>query len=467
MYSKEMLQIAIVRSIVNLVHQSCVLNGAADSISTSALLFPIIRFTMQPMPPLLTKRQEFARGWPVLVATTLGTGTGIAPLMFYSLGAFVEPLGKEFGWSLAEITAAPLFMTFGFVATGAAVGAFADRFGARRVTLLSLALFVPAIAALSLIRPQVWTLYLGYFLLAIVGAGSMPITWTRVVTGWFMTGRGLALGLSLFGTGICGMLLPSYATWLIDAFGWRAAYVGLALVPLVFAAPMALLFFHEPPQDLARRAATPSAGSIPAQDWGVSFKDAARSWPYWQMILGFFIAAMAIGSVLVHAIPLLTERGVNRGTAAAVFGLFGLAVSGGRLVSGYLLDIFHGPRLAIIMFSAPALACVLLLVSGDNLVLSGLAIILVGLIAGAEHDIAAYFVSRYYGRRNYGAIYGLLYTLYGLGSASGSPLAGWSHGVTGSYNTSLYFGVVAFLAAAAMLGTLGQYPKQEGDRAPD
>ena len=411
-----------------------------------------------------SKREEFSRGWRVLVAAAMGSGVGVAPLAFYSLGAFIKPLTSEFGWTRAQVTGASLALSLGMLVMGSLIGALADRIGARRVVLVSMPMLALLLAALSLVTPNVLSLYVGYFALGALGAGTLPITWSRVITGWFVRSRGLALGLSLVGTGIVGMLLPSYVTWLVGLAGWRAAYLGLAALPLLVGMPLTLVYFHEPPEDLVSIARRANATSVAAADtpsgWGYSLREAAASWRFWRMSGAFLLAAVVIGAINVNALPLLTDRGIERRTAAAVVGLIGATVTVGRLISGYFLDLFHGPRVAFVMLGAPALACIILSASGTNLPLSAVAIILIGFAAGAEHDIAAYFTARYFGRRHYGAIYGLLYTLYTFGSGIGPPLAGWAFDATGSYETALYAGAALFLIAAALVGTLGAYPRE-------
>jgi MFS family permease len=408
---------------------------------------------------MLNRREEFARGWRVLLSATLGSGTGVAPLAFYSLGALVKPLSHEFGWTRAEVTGASLALSIGMLAMGTTIGGIADRYGARRVAILSQVVLAALFAAMTLVDARTWTLYVGYFALGGLGAGTLPITWSRAVTGWFVRSRGLALGLSLVGTGVVGMLLPTYVTWLAGAFGWRGAFLGIAALPVVVGMPCALLYFREPEERPAagESKVQPGASSAP---WGVPFTEALRRWRFWQMSTAFFIAAVVIGGINVNALPLLTDRGIERGTAAAIAGLIGAMVAIGRLISGYLLDVFPGPRVAFVMLGAPAAASVLLAVSGNNLMLCGVAILLIGLAAGAEHDIAAYFAARYFGRRHFGAIYGLLYTLYTFGAGVGPPLAGAVFDRTGSYVTALYGGAALFLLAAAFVGTLGAYPRE-------
>ncbi|MFM6829410.1 MAG: MFS transporter [Novosphingobium sp.] len=400
------------------------------------------------------RRAEFRRAWPVVLASAFGAGAGAVPLAFYSFGAFVEPLSQAFGWTRAEITAAPLFLTIGGLFAGVLAGAMADRFGARRVILVSQAFLVIAFAGFALLPASLPLFYLGYALVAVLGAGTMTMTWSRAITGWFIEGRGLALGLSLVGTGLIGALLPTYINWLVETHGWRAAYLGLAALPLIFGLPLTFLFFREP---AAEQAGGP-AGSAEAATNGHGFAEALKTRCFWQMALSFTVVAFAIASVIVHCVPLLTDRGISAGSAAALAGLIGIAVTVGRLISGFLLDRMHGPTVAFAMFGLPALSCLLLTVSGDNLVLCGVAIVLIGLAGGAEHDIAAYFCAKYFGRHNYGKIYGLLYTLYGVGSGIGPLAAGRMVDATGSYTASLYAGAILFLTSAGIIVTLRPPP---------
>jgi MFS family permease len=404
------------------------------------------------------KAEEFRRAWPVLLASTAGTGVGVAVLAFYSFGAFVGPLSTAFGWSRAEVTAAPLVFTIGSLVAGPVAGGLADRFGARPVALVSQLMLALALAALSLIRAQVWTLYGGYGLLALLGAGTSPVIWSRAITGWFRAGRGMALGVSQMGTGVCGALLPFYVSGLAIHFGWRAAYLGLAALPLVVGLPLALVAFHEPVDHGEDR-------DQPAPDGTEGDSDLAgalSTLSFWWMSASFFLAAFALGSVMVHALPLLASRGLKGGAAALVTGLLGVFATVGRLASGYALDLIRPTRVAATTFAIPALACALLLVSGHSLLLSALALGLAGLAAGAEGDISGYIVARSFGHRHYGAIYGVVYTAYGLGAGVGPALAGLSFDRTHGYDLALVVGIGTFLAASALAATIPPLKRSKG-----
>ena len=400
---------------------------------------------------ILTSLDEFRAGWPTLLAGIAGSATGVAVLTAYSLGALIHPLMAAFQWGRAEIAAAALFSTLGYLAGGPLAGWLADRDGARRVALASQLCLIAGLISMSRIDGHIWTLYAGSFLLALFAAGTLPIVWTQAITGWFVRRRGLALGLSLIGTGLVGGLLPSYVSALVLQGGWRAAFLGLAALPLCIGLPVSVLLFQE------RRGPAPGAEAGPAARGALPDRpdfrlgEALRTRGFWQMSLSFFLAATAVSAVLVHTIPLLMDRHVSAARAAAVLGLFGLAVSAGRLISGVLLDLLGGPIVAAVTFSLSALSCGVLVLAGTDLALCSAAIVFVGLSAGAESDIAAYMVARAFGRAHYGAIYGLLYALYCLGSGIGPLLAGRVYERTGSYGTALVVGMVGFVIAAALV----------------
>lgn len=404
---------------------------------------------------MITKRDEFQRAWPVVLAAAVGAGTGVSALTFYSMGAFIEPLTREMGWSRAEVTTAPIFMTTAALIMGPIAGWLADRIGTRKVAITSQILFVLGVAGIALATDDVRTFYAGFFISTFVGAGTMPITWTRAITGWFHSARGLALGFCLMGTGVMGMIGPRYATFLIDAYGWRWGYVGLAALPLFIGLPLSLLFFRDPPMAVSEHVNAQEANA-----WGLTAREAVCTLKFWQMAVAFFLTAAGVGGILVHGVPMLMDHGLDRTLAATIAGVLGLSVMFGRVFTGFLLDHFHGPYVAFVMLALPTFACILLLFSGDSIALNATAIMLVGLAAGAEFDIVAYFVSRYFGRKHYGAVYGLLYVIFIAGSAITPPIAGRVYDVYKTYDPAIMAGIAVFFIGALLTLTLGKYPEE-------
>jgi MFS family permease len=135
----------------------------------------------------------------------------------------------------------------------------------------------------------------------------------------------------------------------------------------------------------------------------------------------------------------------------------------GRVFTGFFLDRFFGPYVAIILFSGVAVG-IALLWSGAGSGLTLLAAFLVGLGMGAEADIIAYLTSRYFGLRSFGEIYGYLFATFTLAGALGPVLMGLGFDRLGSYRAPLLFFLAATLVATALLTRLGPYVYRTAER---
>jgi MFS family permease len=403
---------------------------------------------------------EFRRGWTVLVAAALGTAFGASPIPFNSIGPFTRPLAEEFGWGRGDIQLALFWFTVAVVLTVPFVGGLADRIGVRRVALVTLALFGVAFAALALTPASLVAFYLMWGLMGALGAGSTPVSWTRVVNAWFVHNRGFALALTLMGTGLTAALLPSLATWLIAEFGWRRAFLGIALLPLAVALPVAVWLFREPD---ARASGHPGAAAVAT---GVTVQVALRDYRFWVIAGSILCVAIGVGGSITNFQPLLMDRGFEPAQAARVAGVIGVSVIAGRLIAGVLIDRYWAPLVTLPMLALPALACVLLAQPQVAMSAAVLSAVLIGLAAGAETDLVAYLTARYFGLAHYGRLFGLQYAVFGFASGISPFLFGKVFDVTGSYQPILYVAAVLFVAGAVSLLSLGRYPRFDGSEAP-
>ncbi len=186
-------------------------------------------------------QSEIKSGWPIVSASAVGIGLGMSPLPFYTLGVMAGPIMQEFGWGLGEVFLAfPMYTLFTFI-MAPAVGSLADRFGARRVSLISIILFGFAMMAQSLHTGDKALYLFLWALIAIFGAGTLPVTFTRAVTNAFEKHRGKALGIALIATGMFGTLSKYFAQEVVSMYDWRTAYIALGFLPILIAFPLALL----------------------------------------------------------------------------------------------------------------------------------------------------------------------------------------------------------------------------------
>lgn len=363
------------------------------------------------------------QGWRVLGAATVGLACGIATVVPASFGVFLGPLRAEFGWTQSETFTALLFITFTSALIAAPVGGLVDRYGARRVVLAGFCFQILLLASFAWLGPSLWAYYLRYFLLAVLAIGTTHVAFARVITLWFDRRRGLALGIALSGVGIGGFLWPLYAQAMIGQHGWRDAWLLLALAVAVLALPTIALLLRDSPASVGQTPdgdplRTAADDTTPAEATGIPLAGVLRMPGYWLMVATFFLIGFAVQSVMLHLVPLLTARGLPPMLAALAQSLLFVAVTTGRLVTGWLMDRFFAPRVALAFMLAPIVG-ITLLALGAGGATALVAALLVGLAVGAEVDVLAYLTGRYFGARHFSAVYGTFYGVYTLSGGLG------------------------------------------------
>ncbi|MDV3456076.1 MFS transporter [Sphingomonas sp. HF-S4] len=384
-------------------------------------------------------RREFAKGWPATLAAALAISVGMMGIGFYSLGLFVKPLQDEFGWSRAAVSGAATFQQFGIFASAPLVGLLADRIGVRSIAIASYVATPLALVALSQAGPSIPGWYALWFLVSVAGCGTTPAVWARVVTTRFDSARGLALGVMLLGTGTAAILAPALLGPVFVTYGWRTAVFVIAAVTALVGLPVSLLM----PRDRPARV----VGAAPARR-----RFEANRQTIILQVVAILLGAIVAG-LIIHLVPLLVDRGMPLATAAQAAAVIGIAVLFARVVVGYLFDRCHAPYVAGLFLLSPVVSALLLWLDGPVVP----AALLLGLAAGAEVDMLAYFTSRYARIENYGATYGVTLGLFCLGAGCGPMLFGWSVDHSGSYDAALIASAMLLLAVVTLIVTLGPY----------
>ena len=400
---------------------------------------------------------ELAQRWPLIMAPCIGIVSSSFVLPYYSIGALLTPVTEEFGWSRAQFQAAILFSSGLGALTSPLIGWLNDKYGPRRVALPSMIGLSLGLFTASQIQGQLWMLFLAYGMMALLGAGTIPVTWTRAIATSFFKRRGLALGLALTGTGICASIAPHYTVWLTDHYGWRGAYVGLALVPLVLAWPM--LYFLFKPLDTHCDAELEEPDTKAALENGLTLGEAVRGYRFWILLLSILFAYQGFSGIGPNLLPSLTDDGFSRDQAASVQSVFGISIIVGRVVVGYLVDRFWAPGVAAFCLAIPA-AGAAMLHGSQTFETAALAAFLIGFAAGAELDLMAFLAARYFGLAHYAKIYSILYATLAVCSGTAPMIFASVYDATGSYDLGYSVASVLFLVSVVLILMLGRYPKE-------
>lgn len=391
------------------------------------------------MPPNPSLKSEFVAGKWLLVTATLGCGTGASSLLFYSFGIFVEPLQLQFGWTRGEVSSTLFYGSFGLVLAAPLLGWLIDRCGARVVALVAIPCFAAVLVLISRFAGTLPMFYALFFLTTVLGSGTTPILYTRVVAGHFNTARGLALGITLAGPGTAAMLLPPFMLETITDHGWRHGFEVLAVLAI---SPWLLVWCW-----LDRTPRRTSRMSARTELTGMNRRAALRTRAFWTIVLGFGAVSIGCSSLVVHLVPMLRDAGLAAPQAARIASIIGIGVILGRVGIGWAIDRLFAPYVAATIFAVTAGGCALLATDGASQ--APIAAFLIGFALGAEVDLLAYLTSRYFGLRYYGFLYAMVYAFFWIGIALGPAITGQLYDAFGDYQIALWMIVLMLILGAA------------------
>jgi MFS family permease len=395
----------------------------------------------------------FRSRWWIVFGATLSMLVAQGPVILYTLGLFIKPLNEEFGWNRASISAAGGIAAICSAIAIPFVGSMMDRWGVRTVLLPIVVLCALSVALIGLTPQSVPLFMLLFAITGVLGSGQGPLGYAKCVSAWFDDRRGLALGITMSGIGLGAALVPQYTQFLIGNFGWRVAYLGLGLLTLIVAFPAVFLFIREPTR--ATIAAAVREQSPVSRHWlpDLEVREALGGYRFWLIACVLLLVSTVTQGLVVHTVPLLTDKGYSPETAASLMIAVGLSTMAGRLISGYLVDRIFAPFVAAFFFLLPCLGIYLL----GSTISPVLGIISLGLASGTEIDMIGFLTSRYFGLKRFGQLYGYLFASFVVGSAIGPYMMGLAFERLHSYEPALWtFGAFMLLATAAIL-SLGPY----------
>ena len=394
----------------------------------------------------MSQQNEFKRGWAVLLGAFIGSGVGLASMVYYSTGIWIRPWQEEFGWTRAEIGFQQSISVLVMMLLAPLVGRLIDRYGLRRVTALCLLGYGLFLAIFPFMSGTLLILYALSFGYAVFGVGTTGIAFTRAVNAFFIKNRGLALGICLTSTGVMAFALPRYMTPYVAEHGWRAGFWVMFAIVMI-SVPIVYLLLRDAPED--------EDGQIQQAQSGLTFSQAIRTVTFWKVASIFLLISTAILGLIPAFIPLLQDAGLSAKQAGQLGAALGLSVMVARLFIGFIIDRIFAPYVAAVAFSCVALGCLALGLGGIEYAM--VAAIALGFAVGAEVDLIGYFTARYFGLAHYGAIYGLQYSIFIFGAAIGPVYTGYIWDVTGNYDLALVIAAALMVPVVAIALTLPRF----------
>jgi MFS family permease len=403
------------------------------------------------------------RGWVVVATSALGLLFGAFPIVVSSFPFFFQAYLREFHESRANLALSLTIHNVFAALLATWTGRLADRLGARTVILTGLGLLGLVLLSAKTIGASIWHLYAFYATLGLVSDATTSVPYGLLVSRWFNRRRGLALGLTMTGLGLGAIIMPLVVRQLIGGYGWRSAFAIVGLAVLIVPMPVVGWFLSEPPHAMRI-----SPDGEVARSEGLAWPEIRGAPSYWLMVAAFVLAAASISACMAHMAQLFADRGASSAAAAIAVSTGGLALLAGRAGGGFFLDRFFGPHVAMCFFllSGAGMAFLLMGATGVSALFGAF---LVGLGLGAEVDLMAYLLGRYFGLRSLGTAFGFAFGAFVLAAGFGPLLMGAAFDRTGSYRMPLAACLIATLLATAQMGVLGPYrfAAMREQRAPD
>jgi MFS family permease len=397
-------------------------------------------------------KQTIFYGWRIVFIALIGQFLSVGSLLVYCFGIFVKPLTETFHTDRGAISLAVSLVSLG-VALGSPIsGRLIDKLGGKKVISYALVGMAICLFALSRVQGSISYLYICYFLGGFIGSGNSPIAYSRIVANWFNQNRALAIGLGNAGVGLGALLIPIIGQYLIQSADWRQVYIMLSLACVLIALPLVQFFLKNTPQEIGLEPLGKLTISS-TDEQSISIGAAAATRTFWQLSLSILFVAVSCTGIMTHLGAMLTDRGFTPQIAALGISLFGGSSLLGRILNGYLADRFNPPLIAGGIFTGAALGILLLWLYPTGFTVY-LATILIGLAMGAESDIMPYMVSRYFGMRSMGTVYGFVFSAYTIGASVGPLLFGIGFDKTGSYQYPLLIGLGLMVLAIVLMLTM-------------
>ena len=371
---------------------------------------------------------------------TLALGT------LYAWSIFVTPLENEFGWKRAQTSIVFTLAVVTFATSLLLAGKLQDRFGPFWISvtgsvMISLSFFLFAHTH------SLHYLFFSYGILGGIGNGFGYSTVVPVMAKWFPDKTGLATGLALAGYGGGSAIFGTLANLvLFPHFGWRISCMVLGGIFLVMT--MAGAFLLKNPA--AKKHPATGKPNFAADGYHFAPSEILKTPSFYLLWLGFGLGSTAGLMVISQLIPFAKNQGVSSATLATL----GLVVGAGgnvtgRILSGWLSDLMGRLNTLRVVLTVSSVAMPGLYWVGKHVAEFYALIFIVYFCYGTQASVNASTTSDFWGTRNAGTNYGLLFTAWGFAGVLGPTIGGVLFDKYRNYGAAFY--AASALAVVALI----------------
>lgn len=402
--------------------------------------------------PTAAPRGGWYYGWNIVAVCVLAQ-VAANGLPINSMSLFLQSWSADLHAPISRLLIAMLPLAFVVAGASPIIGALADKYPTRWLFGAGLAGIAVFCLAMSLVTAawQVWVLYGAVFPVALGLSTSIPAN--AVVSRWFVRRLGLALGLTAFGLGISGVVLPPLIAAAIPVVGWRGIWRIAAATVAVVVLPLTMFVLRDKPTEREGMHYLTGAGSPAAHHGGAGagalrWIDILKRRNFWLLVACLVPVVAANGGIQQNLAPIAASQGFGPSTAGMLLSVFSLSYVVSTLVMGMASDRF-GNRLPLVGLAVIVAAGTAMLGLVHTLPALIAATVLVG-FGGGLWTLLPAAVAVEFGANGVGRAFGTLMLFLPLNAAAPSIIAKVQES-TGSYAPSLIGLAIVCLAGGALV----------------
>jgi MFS family permease len=364
--------------------------------------------------------------------------------IFFSSGVLYAALIGDLGLSYQAASLPFSFSLVCYAFLSWYAGRIFDRYGPRLLFPIGAICFGLGLIGIAFARTPFaicvsWGLFVG---LGYTIVGFVPNI--AQIALWFGKGRGLATSVAISGISIGTLIGLPLIQYLVDQYGWRAAYGWLGVGSIVILVPLNglgqknhdydLVISHEDSAD--DESVSGLSCSASSLDRSVTLTDALATYRFWLLVLFSGAIGWLTQFVGVHQVSYLNENGLANLLIVGVIGIASIFRAGGTMVWGTISDRL-GREISFTIgscFCICSMATVLIMSPKTASFLIYVYAIAFALGISVQATTQAASAGDIFGRRHLGSILGALELGWGLGGVSGTWFGGFWHDHFGSYS---------------------------------
>ena len=356
----------------------------------------------------------------------------------YAWSVFVLPLEREFGWSRAETSWPFTIAIVTFAAFFILAGRSQDLHGPRICAAIGGSL-VGAGFVLSSFTTSLWQFCVTFGLVVGLGNAFGYVAAAPVASKWFPDRQALAGRIMVGGYAAGSAIFGPVAIALIGSVGWRATFQILGV--LFFAMGMVGAWLLEnPPVGYQPPEWTPPQSGAVAQRGTHDYSPAemVRTRTFALLWVAYCLGVTAGLMVVSQLVPFGRAAGLSAAAATFAITIGAVGNAGGRILSGWLSDTLGRLSVLRVTVSLSAIATPALFVLREDVFLFYAVAMVVYWCYGTLLPVFASTTADFYGTRNLGTNYGLLFSAWGIAGVIGPLIGAQVFDAFGDYRYACY-----------------------------